>query len=277
MVLLPPSHFTDVEGMFPEDGPNAAMLHATLEGRVPGRVLVDDAQRPSCALVQADYYGFTFPSRPMPPSFLKEGIERLLDDGPVLLVWPGEGDTAAPSVDPPAAGLTLERVMLRGFDVSSKPLHGVQVPEGCMLSPMDSGLVPRCVWHDQLLRAMGSIDRFLTYGLGVCLLRDDTILSEAYMCFWGSGLAEIGVVTHPDHRRQGFGVLTARHLIELCEERGLDVYTTCYAANEPLRRVAVQVGLTEEVPYLLHVYGAASAEDFETIIASEKSQSPDRA
>ncbi|WP_428389270.1 GNAT family N-acetyltransferase [Mucisphaera sp.] len=261
MDALPPNRFADIATLFLEESPNAAMLFATLDRRVPGRVIVDHPEQPTCALVQADYYGFTFASHAVQQGFLEAAVTSLLADGPVMLVWPARDQ---PIVPPPADRL-LDRVALYGFDISASPLNEIRVPPGCMLTPMDSGLVPRCQWHEQVVRAMGSVDRFLTYGLGVCLVKEDEILSEAYMCFWGAGKAEIGVVTQPEHRGKGYGLLTARHLIELCEERGLDTYTTCYTQNASLRQLSHKVGLTEEQPYELRVYGAAQHDHFETI------------
>ncbi|QDU72112.1 GNAT family N-acetyltransferase [Mucisphaera calidilacus] len=261
MDRLPPDRFPEVASLFHDGCPNAAMLHATLEGRVPGIVIVDNASQPTCALLQTEYYSFTFPSHPIPPTFLNQGLNHLLNDRPVMLVW----DPQHADQPPPEAQKTLERKQLTGFDISSQPHEDIQVPVGAMLSPMDSGIIPKCSWHEQLVHAMGSIERFLTYGLGVCLIKNDEILAEAYMCFWGNGQAEIGVVTHEDHRNRGFGALTARHLIELCEERGLDAYITCYTQNRTLIKLARRIGLDHQRTYQLHLYGSDLANEIDDL------------
>ena len=107
-------------------------------------------------------------------------------------------------------------------------------------------------------RVFGDLHRFFIHGLGFCLIRDETILAEAYAAFWGKGQVEIAVVTHRQHRRSGHGLRVAIELIEACEAMGFETYWSCNRENHASMKMARKLGYQTQVGYELVEYRALS-------------------
>jgi RimJ/RimL family protein N-acetyltransferase len=107
--------------------------------------------------------------------------------------------------------------------------------------------------------AHGSGGAFLEHALGLCLMRGDEIVAEAYAPFIGGGVAEVGVVTAEAHRGHGFAPIAIAFLAETLAERGLGMYWSCDADNVPSIRVADKVGFGAPRPFSLLLYRPIAA------------------
>ena len=119
---------------------------------------------------------------------------------------------------------------------------------------MDADLLARCEWRELVEGAHGSIDAFLEHGIGLCLMREDEILAEAYAPFIGGGVAEVGVVTSEAHRGQGLASIAIAWLAEVLAERGLAMYWSCDTDNEASVRVAGKLGFGPARPFGILLY-----------------------
>lgn len=232
--------------------PNAPMLFAILEGRLPGRAIADDPVDPRLAAVQSAE-AIAFISRTASQADFDTVLAGLRRDAVVGLTWPGD---AGGSVSPEAPAKVMDRL---GFDPI--PATGARLgrlrddlPDGVTVRPLDAGLLARCEWRELVEGAHGSIDAFLEHGIGLCLMRDDEILAEAYAPFIGHGVAEVGVVTAEAHRGQGLAPIAIAWLAAVLAERGLAMYWSCDTTNEASVRVAGKLGFGEARPFGILLY-----------------------
>ena len=224
------------------------MLFATLQGRYPGRALVDDATSPSQAVVQT-HYDTTFFGGLVTDGFLADAVAALRATGAVRLVV-SEQDLAAHSL-PPGSSRIIDRIEFTARD----PHRGCvdkfvrSLPAACRIVPIERSLFTRCLWHDEILAVSGSADRFFAHGRGMCLMRRGEVLSEAYALFTGAGRVELGVVTKNSHRGRNYAAITCAPLIKSYDAQGVPTYWSCHSNNTASIRVARKLGYTDEQPY----------------------------
>jgi GNAT superfamily N-acetyltransferase len=243
--------------LFDPSTPNAPMLFAVLEGALPGRALADDPDAPTVAAVQTAEW-MAFVSRTESQEAFDAALDGLRRDAMVGIAW---GQAAGPIV-PEAPAKTLERL---GFDaVAGDPdgrlarLRG-ELPAGISVSPIDAGLLARCEWRELVVAAHGSSEAFLEHAFGLCLMRGDEIVAEAYAPFIGNRVAEVGVVTAEAHRGRGYASIAIAFLAEQLNARGLAMYWSCDADNTASIRVAKKVGFGAPRPFQLLLYRPLAA------------------
>ena len=238
--------------LFDPDLPNAPMLFGILEGHLPGRAVADDAEHPDIAGVQgAD--GIAFISRTTSQAAFDGVLTELRGDAIVGVVWPSD---AGGPVTLPEPAKTMDRLGFGPIASSSVRFDELRaaLPTGVAVRPLDAELLARCEWRELVVNAHGSIEAFLEHGVGLCLLRDDEILAEAYAPFIGRGIAEVGVVTAEAHRGQGLAAIAIAWLAATLADRGLTLYWSCDTSNEASVRVAAKLGFGAARPFGIHLY-----------------------
>jgi len=119
------------------------------------------------------------------------------------------------------------------------------IQNGLVIEPIESiELFKKCYWFKETSARYGSSEKFLKVGKGYALRQGEKILSEAYADYIGSGCIEIGIVTHPDHRSQGFGAQVASYLVGKCLEQNYIPGWSCQINNRASMRVATKVGFS---------------------------------
>jgi RimJ/RimL family protein N-acetyltransferase len=244
---LPVTH-PNVIPLFTAGGPNDTMLFATLEGHYPGRALVDDPHVPSQCVLRT-HYGTTFFGGQVTERFLADAVTALRTRGAVRLVV-SEQDAVRHQF-PVGYSRIINRLEFVAREQSQEHLEALarQRPSACRLVPMDRALLAHGLWREEILEACGSADSFLAHGLGLCLLCQNEIVSEAYAMFEGAGRVELGVVTRAAYRGRNYAAITCAPLIMRCEARGKPMYWSCHQTNTPSVQVARKLGFTGERAY----------------------------
>ncbi len=231
-------------GLFDPRIPNNPALWAVFEGRHTGRAVVDCLENPCQCLLRTEA-DLTYASRGIRSEFLKQAIEFFRPIGHMWLV--------RNQADPPAPGgyKILPRLEFYGYDPHSRRLQNLrrQLPDGHHIQRIDRTLLQRCEWRDDMAFYCGSLDNFLSNDLGICLMRGDEIIVEAYASALGSTYAEIGAITHQPYRGKGYAPITVAFLIELLEQNGYHAYWSCDLDNPASIRVAHKLGFQVECPY----------------------------
>ncbi len=232
--------------------PNAPMLFGILEGRLPGRAIADDPRAPTLAAVQSAE-GIAFISRTTTQADLDTALSGLRRDAIVGLAWPDDA-TATAVPEPPAR--KQDRLGFGPIPAAADLFDRLRdsLPAGATVRPIDADLLARCEWRELVEGAHGSIDAFLEHGVGLCLMREDEILAEAYAPFIGGGVAEVGVVTSEAHRGQGLASIAIAWLAEILAERGLAMYWSCDTDNEASVRVAGKLDFGPARPFGILLY-----------------------
>ncbi len=237
--------------LFGADLPNRALLYSVLEGDNRAVVVVDDRDSPSSCALRTEFYGLTFFAT-QDTEFLPRAVPALLEVGDLEVVCPmGSADAMK------APGNFSERG--RRLDFSDRtPIESSapQLPSGCQIKPIDDDLLARCEWRDEFNNTCNPPEDFYGGSPGICLVRGDDILCEAYAAFWGIGVSEIGAVTPERHRGQGYATLTCEHLARSCEALGFQTNWTCHEVNAGSVAVARKLGFRSERPYELLEYKA---------------------
>jgi len=254
MIEVPATH-PSLPALFDPEIPNSPMLFAILRGDNPGRAFVDDATNPSHAVVRTNE-ALIFLSQVAPQEFLDLALTHLSQLGHLGLIWRPEA--AVPR--PPEAARILPRHEFPICSATSETLAVLEsgLPDGFEIRPVDRSLLERCEWRPEIEGYCGSLDNFLAHGLGICLMRGDEIITEAYAPFWGVRQAEIGVVTNEAHRGHGFAAMACARLIRLCRERGAEPYWSCDADNIASIRSARKLGFQGEREYEIRLYRGTS-------------------
>jgi RimJ/RimL family protein N-acetyltransferase len=226
-----------------EQAGHMAFVHAVLERRMPGRVLVDDVAAPRTALVLTAS-GFHFA--------LGEPDATAVDSAiPGLLEREGSVASAALWATSRAWESALDRVF--AARVTRKEFERDGTPRvddlpalsaNHRLAPLDAAVAARLAdsVDDWLLRAWGGIGPFVEQAFGVAILRGEEIASFCAACALGGGEAEVEVGTAPRHRRRGLATHAALAFFSSCERRGLRPAWTCASGNVPSERLARRLG-----------------------------------
>lgn len=245
-----------LQTLFDPSVPDNPVLWAVLKGRHAGRALVDDVQHPSQCVLRTDAV-LTFASRWISQSFLHEAIAHFRKMGDVWLVCPPTGSFQLLA---PETNRVIRRLEFFDCDARSPVLADLRqrLPDGCQIRPIDRALLERCEWKSDMEFFCGSLDNFLANGIGLCMMRGDEIVVEAYASSLGETQAEIGAVTREAYRGRGYAPIACAYLVEVCERRGYEAYWSCNVDNVASIRVAKKLGFRRERAYQVLEYAALS-------------------
>lgn len=229
-----------------------AYLDAVFQRRSPGRVFVDRLDRPRAALM-ARTYEYFLAGEPV------DALRRFVADAP------SEPDVFAhvygyvSFVDAWVAALredapTLETIDRRTFVFHPAGRPAVSgwreaAPPGVALLPLDAALAHRADDEvDEVIGLMwGGYAAFAEHGFGTVAVdvASGTLLSVCAAFGRSATEANLGVGTHPDHRRRGLATLCCRAAIEQTLDLGLSPTWDCDEANPPSAALARSLGFTE--------------------------------
>ena len=251
MIACPVYH-PALPGLFDPAVPDHPALWAVLEGRHRGRAWVDDVQHPTQCVLRTDA-ALTYMGRRISQAFLNEAIANFRQIGPVWLVWPPATSSQLPA---PEAATFVQRLEYTDCDADAPILATWRnrLPAGFEIHPIDRQLLERCEWRSDMEFYCGSLDNFLVNGMGLCLMRGDEIIVEAYASSFGKTHAEIGAITHEGYRGHGYAPIACAYLIQACEQRGYHAYWSCDVDNPASARVARKLGFRQEKAYQVLEY-----------------------
>jgi RimJ/RimL family protein N-acetyltransferase len=241
-----------LQSLFDPQTPNSPGLWAVLKGNHPGQAVVDDHRAPSqCVLRTGAALSYFIPR--VTQAFLDQAVAHFRQVGPVWLVWPHQT-----SLDPPAAkeASAVDRLEFYGYDPQSATLSALRdrLPAGSSIRPINRPLLERCEWRTEMEFYAGGLDNFLEHGIGLCLLREDEILVEAYASALGKTRAEIGAITREPYRGRGYAPIACAYLVAQCEGRGYQAYWSCDADHHASIRVAQKLGFQHTRAYRIYEY-----------------------
>lgn len=250
---LPPALFSRAAPLFDEGWMDNAFIGAVFEGKTEGRVFVDDATRPSAALLcrTFEYYVAGSPDA--------TALRRFMVDAPDAVYGDFYGYVAtnvplARAIMADYAG-RLITVARRGYrwagDVGALDQWRGVGPDGAAARRLDRALAERM---DRELGQMagefwGGYERFIEHGFGFCTMIGDEITGVAYAAAVGGGEANIDVMTAEAYRRQGHAARACVAFIDHCRTNGLLATWDTDSDNQPSARLAHALGFWEDHPF----------------------------
>lgn len=223
------------------------MLSAVLKGHYPGIVILEDN---STQCLVRNNEGFTFYGGEVDENFLGKAIPRLANEGVVIFVRPSDLTFSLP--EPRKVIRRLE------FDGLSKtiPLEIARRESGKrIVKRIDEELIESCKWKGKIESACGSVTNFLKHGIGLCLIRNGDILSEAYAPFFGYDMrVELGIFSNENYRREGNATYACANLMKLCIDKGYSPYWSCDDSNSASISLAKKLGFRNPTNYDLLIY-----------------------
>jgi RimJ/RimL family protein N-acetyltransferase len=248
MIECPTDH-PALPGLFNPHVPNNPALWSVFLGHHTGRAVVDELDHPSQCVLRTDAV-MTYTSQNVSQPFLEAALDHFRGIGPIWLIR-DQGDPPAP--EPVRC---LSRLEFYDLDSASLVLAGYrnQLEMGFTLRSIDRELFERCEWREDMEFFSGSLENFLQNDLGICLMRTDEIIVEAYASALGEPYAEIGAITHEPYRSKGYATLTVAYLVEILAQLGYQCYWSCDFDNPASARVARKLGFKIEKPYEIWGY-----------------------
>lgn len=248
-----------LQRLFERTLPNNPVLWAVLRGCHAGTAWVDDVHYPTQCLLRTDAV-LTFVSPQTGQSFFDAALAHARRTAEVWLVWSPE---LYPRLRAPEAAGVAARLEFYDCDPRSPELTALRrrLPEGCEIRPIDRDLLAGCEWGPEMAFYCGSLDNFLAHDVGLCLMRGDDIIVEAYASSLGRTQAEIGAITREAYRGRGYAPIACAYLIQILEQRGYRPYWSCDVDNPASIRVAQKLGFRGEKAYQILEYSALSPGD----------------
>jgi len=239
-----------LERLIGADWPAGQRCRGVLDGVLTGSIWVDRWPRPGWVAVTELADGTTYFGGKPDAAAVTKVFGRLAPASNEIVVGLRSGDDPIVAVLPPRPDYDGHAIdfSARRPDPDRDALAATP-PPGVRLAPMDVDLFRRSRWFEDTVYAFGSVERWQKLGLGVAVLLRGALVSEALAGPAIRATMEMGIVTHPDHRRRGYATAAANVLAAECEARGLEVWWNANADNLPSLAVARRIGFSRERRY----------------------------
>lgn len=144
---------------------------------------------------------------------------------------------------------------------------GERESAGLVLRPFDRNLVadPGLVHRDELLAEIESmwtsVQRFLDYGFGLCLLQGNEIACRCTAEYVSGRQCGVGIATRAGYQNRGLATLTTRAFLARCRHEGIAPHWDCWTTNLPSVAVAEKVGFVRLLECPVWVGSVAKSQD----------------
>jgi len=244
--------------------PQTCSADAVVDGTCPGRVWVDAAAAPRCALVESPegYYAVGDPAnKAFVASVRALVVDTLLPEAKadewiwVLLratsdAWGRALDQAFDDIACVRDGGQFHTCDRLSFDwrAAVPPGFRVQQADAVLLARTDLKNIERVAGWGR--HNFGSVDAFLAHGFAFCTLHGDDIASWSVSDCVSRGRCEIGIHTDARYRRRGLATLTAAAAVDHALSQGLaSVGWHCVRHNLGSQATARKVGFRKVLDY----------------------------
>ncbi len=268
---LKPNEFERVRPLF-EGFDYSLSIRAALEGNNPGRIFVDDVERPrtAFALTVEGYLLAGEHDNPATNEALRRFLKEQIFTGQVfvngneslsLAVHPSAWETKLTELIPTHEIEKLERYhyLCRAVKFDWRN----HLPEGYTLHRVDATLMndPQVVWPDPVreffnpAEMWGALENFWAKGVSFCILHEQQVVAWCTCdCVAGSQI-DVGIVTRPGYRRRGLAAIAVAATVEYCLSHGFSaVGWHCNAQNTGSWKTAEKVGFERNREYAYYYY-----------------------
>ncbi|MBN1402606.1 MAG: GNAT family N-acetyltransferase [Anaerolineae bacterium] len=271
MYELASSSFESVRPLF-EGFDYSLSIQAALEGNNPGRIFVDDVEHPRTALAltvegyllagESDDTDTNDALRRLFQERIFTGELSVNGDWSVsLAVYPAGWEARLPALIPTHE---IEKIARYHYLCRALRFNWRQhVPEGYTVQRVDHALLDdRTITFPDALRdwldfaqVWWSVDNFLARGISYAVLRDREAVAWCTPDCVAGDRMDVGVITHPAHRRKGLASLAVAATVEQALSQGIRaVGWHCNADNVASWKTAERVGFQRNRTYAYYYY-----------------------
>lgn len=242
-------------------------IAATMEGKFPGRIYVDDDGTPETALLWDTASKLFLAGRAENDDF-NGALARLISEeisaearereirGFVLHYHPDAWESRLPNILEKASA----KMYLRRYYASDKnALRGsLEEPSDISITRVDEGLLLNDGLNNvekvikEIQSMWGSREKFLAEGFGFCALHEDAVACWCMSEFNHGHRCEVGIETAEGYRNRGIGTLTASAFLEHCNRKDLTLGWHCGENNLPSIALAERLDLKMEISYQVY-------------------------
>ena len=254
---LPRALFGRAQELFAETWMDGAFIRGAFEGKLAGRVFVDDPERPSAAmLVQAFEY---YVAGDANAAELRRFIAAAPAEAEVFEKMYGYVATNVPFAHALLADHAgrLRVIARRGYHWAGDEAAEAALarrrdaPPGITIRPLDRALAERVdrEMGQSIAPFWDGYDRFLRGGFGFCALAGEALAAVAYAAGVGGGEANIDVFTAEPFRRRGLAARVCAAFVDHCRAQGMVATWDCDSDNAASARLAAALGFREGLPF----------------------------
>jgi len=268
---MKPDEFERVRPLF-QGFDYSLSIHAAIEGNNPGRIFVDDLHRPRTAFALT-VEGYLLAGDHDNPA-TNEALRRLWKDriftGQVfvngdwsmsLAVHPETWAARLPELVPTHEVEKIERYhyLCRALKLDWRSV----IPEGYTVRRVDLALLhdPTVVFPEPLRgwldfeETWWTVDNCMARGVSFCVLCGQEVVSWCTPDCVAGGQIDLGVITHPAHRRRGLAAVAVAATVEHCLDQGFKaIGWHCNVENAASWKTAEKVGFERNREYAYYYY-----------------------
>ncbi|NIV33567.1 MAG: GNAT family N-acetyltransferase [Anaerolineae bacterium] len=235
------------------------MMHAVIEGRLRGRVFVDNTTSPVAAFVWTGTE-CAYLAGGKESSRFRQALYELVVEEIIPSAQASDREYLSLFSFPESYAAELERLFgphlplktpLSTFAFDEDTFYRRRrEPGGSLGSALELKRIGSAELADpQNAYLSGEIEtywdtteRFEDEGCGYCALDGDSLVGWCYVQAYGHGSQTIDIWTAPSHRRRGLGTLVGAAVIERSLAEGYKPFWICDKANMPSRKLAERLG-----------------------------------
>jgi len=247
--------------------PRHLVVQAVIEKTASGSVYVNDLRAPTAAAVCADTNWFV--AGQASGGFYRGLRCHLPVDTYCVIIADGQADREH-----------LDLLMHGRYFVEAVSRHAERTDPAPVLPPLADGYTTRSIDRflapsflegvDELIEEITDswvdLERFFSEGFGTCAVREGRIVSRSFTDYVCGDRCEIGIWTHPDHRRMGIGAHVAAVTANEAFRRGFSaVGWHSWASNAGSIGVSKRAGFVDESYHTVHInhWPAANPENMQ--------------
>ncbi len=266
MIECNPTQF-DLALPFMQGIRQSVLPQAVIQGGNPGRVFVDDLQKPAAALVWMPF-GYLFlggdPMNPVVENRLPAVLtNRLIPEshavgnrGFVLMV---DRETWEPRLDAVTGSRSLVKTYRRPFRFNAMRFEQwrnwkERVPQGFSIRRIDETLLQNPDLQAEIRSTWSHPGDFLRKGFGFAALRGSELVSYCHTVCVSLNAVEVSVRTLQDHWRQGLASLVTAAFLEHCLKVGKRPNWECWWDNQPSIALGGRMGFDPMEDYPVYYW-----------------------
>jgi RimJ/RimL family protein N-acetyltransferase len=243
-----------LERLFSENRPIPTRLWAVLDSITQGRILVDNSDHPTFALVQdlsegTTYLGGAITAPALRDAFAiarryQEIVVCMWFDAPLASLLPAEPDYEGVAIDfsDRSPAVDLDRL--------------AALPAGFRMQRIDERTGPAMEGFEYYVTMFGSAERAIRNMIGYCLMHGETVVCEAVAAPLTRGVAEMGIDTAEGYRQKGLATAASAYVIRECEALGYRAFWNAAQQNVASVALARRLGFRVEQPFTVLAWSA---------------------